>query len=394
MSTIGVRPQSTDSSDEAEDGAERQTGRTVRRFVRRFVVLLLILGAARIALPHALAAYVARTLRGVEGYSVEIGGIDAALWRGAYEIEALVVRDDTSTSPLLDVRRADLSVEWGALLRGRVLGEIVLHGPVVTVEAGPQDRSSDANGTGGAGEEQTSWTNSVASLLPIRIDRFAVRDAELRWIDEGVSPPVDLYMTDFYLEALNLSNARGAQADLVAEIEAAGRPLGTGEFELVVALNPIGPDLAFELAAELRELELTDWNDFVLAYANVDAEAGRVGLYTELAVADGRAVGYVKTILEDVEILRWGEIDGPEDALEALWEGFVGLAAELLENQPRDRLATRIPFEGEVGGTSVDLGVAIAELLRNAFVEALRPALDDTIELEDLEESDSERRSR
>jgi hypothetical protein len=135
----------------------------------------------------------------------------------------------------------------------------------------------------------------------------------------------------------------------------------------------------------VRAVRLADLNDFLQAYGKVDAERGTFEMYTEFAASDGEVEGYVKTLFEDVQLLSLDEIDGPGDAMEAFWEGLVELGAQLFKNQPRDRLAAYIPLRGRTDDVNADLITTVGSLLRNAFVVALRPAIEESIELEDLE---------
>ena len=88
---------------------------------------------------------------------------------------------------------------------------------------------------------------------------------------------------------------------------------------------------------------------------------------------------------------RFDEVDDPGEALELLWEGLVNVGAEILENQPHDRLATRIPLRGELGDARTDLVAVALGLLRNALVSALRPSLDHTIRVHGLTPVEEER---
>jgi hypothetical protein len=172
---------------------------------------------------------------------------------------------------------------------------------------------------------------------------------------------------------------------LLAQVEAAGRPFGTGEFEARLRLDPLADPARFELDASLARIQLIELNDFLRAYGSVDAESGTFEMYSEFAASDGYVEGYVKTLFEEVQLLSFREIDGPEDALEAFWEGLLAIGSELFENQPRDRLATRVPLRGRLDDVRTAPLAVLGNLLRNAFVAALRPAIDESIELKDLE---------
>lgn len=358
----------------------RARWRCVRSPWRLYLVVLAGLLAVRAALPLAVEAWVERVLARADGYGCEVGDVDLNLWRGAYEIERLRLRklQGASDEPFVDVPHMDLSVRWASLARGELVGEVVLRRPVLQAVLAEDEESSQT----GAGE---LWQTRVAELFPVRIDRFVVLDGELRLRSITTDPEVDLFLEDFYLEASNLTNVRDDAEPLPAHVEAAGRALGSGEVEVLLRLDPLASPPRFDLDAELRELPVQALNDFLRAYGGVDAERGTLWLSTELATAEGSVEGYVKTVIEGLEIFSTDEIDDAGDALEAVWEGFVSLAAEVLQNQPHDRLATKVPLRGELGDVSTDVPSLVASLLRNAFVAALRPAVDESIDLGDLE---------
>lgn len=368
----------------ASETRPRRHARSAGFDVRVFLVALALLGAARLLLPSWLHARVESRLGTMEGYDARLAGVDVNLWRGAYHLEdvALIPTASRAPEPRIEIGRADIAVDWRALLHGSIVAVIVLRDAHVELVSGPP------------GEEPrvADIAARLDELSPFRIDRFVVTEGEIRFRAPEADPPVDVYMTDIAIEALNFTNVRpvgdgdeGSDPTMYASAEAAGRPFETGQFEARLRMDPLASPPRFELGAELRGVEILALNDFLLAYGGVDAERGTFEAYTELACAAGRVEGYVKTLIEGLEVLRFGEIDGPDDALEALWEGFVGLAAEVLENQPHDRLATRIPVAGTIDDVRTDVVTIIVELLRNAFVVALRPALDDAIELRGLE---------
>lgn len=366
------------SATESSADRTRKGGRW--SFLRLFLALAAILLAVRLALPCALRRHVVQVLNEVPGYRASIEDLDLNLWRGAYEIEGLVLDQVRGGQParFLQVRLVDLSLEWLALAHGRVVGEIVLHQPVLQATLS-RDQQEAETGT------QPSWPQYVSQLFPFRLNRFTARDAELHLQSLTTEPEVDLFMSDLYLEVLNLTNVSASSDPLVAVAEAAGRPLGIGEFEARLRFDPLADPLRFDLDAELRKIPVVLLNDFLQAYGNVDAEQGVFSASAEFAVSEGRVEGYVKTLFEDLALLSFDEVEDPGDALELLWEGLLGLASEVLENQAHDRLATKVPLRGELGETRADLLSLVVNLLRNALVAALRPAIDDSIELEGLE---------
>jgi hypothetical protein len=366
------------------------------RLLRTFVISFAVLLGLRAAMPFAVRGWVNHVLDGMQGHRGSVEAVRLNLWRGSYELDGLQLfqRGSQTAEPLLEMRRLDLAVQWRGLLRGRVVAEATCHHPILYFARLPAEQAGavDPRARGDEGEQLKTgtgepWALHLDDLVPFEINRFVIRDGEVRYRDASVEPPVDLYMTDFYLEALNIANVRekGDPEQLFAEIEAAGRPFGTAELELRLRFDALSDPLRMELDGSVRDVQLTDLNDFLRTYGRVDAEGGTLDVYGEFATTDGIVEGYVKTLFEDMRILRFAEIRGPEDALEALWEGMLALGAEVLENQPHDRLATKVPLRGTTTATAADIGTTVLNLLRNAFLTALGPAIDDSVDLRGME---------
>jgi hypothetical protein len=80
---------------------------------------------------------------------------------------------------------------------------------------------------------------------------------------------------------------------------------------------------------------------------------------------------------------------GPEDrkdnVLRKLWEAFAEGIGEVFENQPKDRVATKVPIRGTVKDLDTNVWYAIGEVLRNAFIQALQPSIDQEINIQTVE---------
>jgi hypothetical protein len=149
-----------------------------------------------------------------------------------------------------------------------------------------------------------------------------------------------------------------------------------------MGVAPLADHPTFDLDAELTGLKLTTLNDFLRAYAALDAEGGTLSLYMEAAAADGRFNGYAKPLLRDVDILDLKH--DSRNPVQLAWEALAGAVAEIFQNQPRDQTATRIPFSGRVDSPSADIWSTVGGILRNAFIRALRPGIEDRIHLKDV----------
>lgn len=342
---------------------------------RTYFAVLAALAATRAALPHAVLAYVHSVFDGDGTYEARIGDLDLNLWRGSYELEHVALYREGragADEPLLECARIDLSIDWRELLDGVLRNSTVLHRPVLRVRLAEEDEDSQT------GTEEP-WRERLEALFPFRIDRLAVRDAELHYERVVGERTVDLYIEDFYLEALNLSNVADPDGSMDASLEAAGRPFGTAELEARMQFAPLASEPRLELAAQALGVRLPDLNDYLQDFLGVDAEAGEVDVFLELELVAQQLDGYVKTFVDGAQVLSMEEIDGPLDTVELAWEGIVSLLAELLENPSTGRIAARVPMSGDFSGVETDAWSSFVSVLGHAFLEALRPALDGSI---------------
>jgi hypothetical protein len=193
----------------------------------------------------------------------------------------------------------------------------------------------------------------------------------------------------------NLTNVRepetkeGQDDALVATVEAVGRPLGQGTFWIDLKLDPFAPRPTFDVDAALQGLDLVRMNDFLRAYGNLDVERGVFDVYLELAASQGRITGYVKPFLHDVDVVSFREVKGPKEALQALWEAIAGGTAKVLTSGESGKLATRIPLEGTIDRSQTDVAATVGTLLMNAFIRALIPRVEDTVDVKEAEKKQS-----
>ncbi len=96
-------------------------------------------------------------------------------------------------------------------------------------------------------------------------------------------------------------------------------------------------------------------------------------------------------MIKDIDIL--GKEDRHDNVFRKLWEGLVGGVAQVVENKSTDKIATKIPFEGELKDTDANVWFAIATILRNAFIQALQPAIDNEINLKSVDEARTDKRN-
>jgi hypothetical protein len=344
------------------------------RHLRWPLAVIALLVAARMALPYVLQRYVNRVLDRAGGYAGSVGDIDVALWRGAYQIEdvEIVKRTGRVPVPLVRAPLTDLSVKWKALFDGAFVGEVEFHDADLNFVRGP-DEASQQTGT------EADWRRTVRDLFPLRIDRVAVHGGTIHYRDFHSDPPVDVYLGGIELVANNLTNSLDLSHTRVARLDLRGTLMSQGPVHVRASIDPFAEQPTFDLDAEVKRGDLRRWNQFLRAYGGFDVQAGTFDVYAELEAEEGRFEGYVKPLIQHLDVLDTEEEADEQGLFASLWEAIVGLAAEALEYQPEDRQAARIPLSGRVDRPEAGLWVALGSALRNAFIEALRPGIEGSV---------------
>ena len=344
------------------------------------IVIVVVLIVFRLLLPSIVLHYANRSLSSIPGYYGHIQDIDISLYRGAYQIDSIYLdKKDSSSGKQTDFFKAkqiDLSIEWKALFKGSLVGELVFNSPQLIF-------TKNKTEIGDVKKDTAGFRKILNDLMPLRINRFEVNNGSIHYVDATAKPNVDVALAQTYILAQNLTNVSDSKTALPSTVTARAMAYdGTVSFNM--KLNALAEKATFDLNAEVENTNLVLLNDFLKAYANVDVNKGIFGLYTEFAALDGKYKGYVKPVIKDLDVL--GPEDRTDNFFHRIWEGLIGGVGSVLKNRKEDQVATRVPIEGNFSGAETDITEAIWELLRNAFIQALIPSIDYQINLRSVGE--------
>lgn len=356
----------------------------MKKTLKIILVIAVLLITVRILLPYIVKDYVNQVLNDMEGYQGQVDDVNLNLYRGAYVIKGVEIEKESEqdTIPFLDIGEIDLSVEWGALFDGAVVGEVYLINPTLNFvdEKGEEEEQV---------EDSTDWVETIKDLIPLRINRFEIANGKISFKNPTSSPPVDIAIENLRLVASNISNVESKDQKLPSSIRLTGTSIGGGSINLDMKGNFLKqiPDIDGDLSFE--NVALTAFNDFTKAYGNFDLESGTLSLYTEAVINDGQLEGYIKPIFENVELVD--REDRKENTFfQNVWEGLVGLFSEAIENQPRDQAATRIPISGNLENPQTHTLDMIFNIFENAFIEAFEKQVEGTVSLGDDAQENAE----
>jgi hypothetical protein len=337
------------------------------------IILLLII--FRLFLPAIVLRYANNTLANMDGYHGHVRDIDIDLYRGAYQLNDMYLNKlDSSTrkqTPFFSAGTIDLSVEWRALFEGELVGEMAFLSPKLVF-------TKDKAEIGQVAKDTNDFRKVLKDFMPLKVNRFEVQNGSIHYVDSTTSPKVDLSLKETYILAQNLKNTSDKKEKLPSSLVARARAYG-GSLSLNMKMDALADDPTFDMTAELRNADLVKLNSFFIAYGKFDVSKGTMGLYTEFAADKGNFKGYVKPIIKDLQVK--GTEDKDDKFLQKAKETVIDIAGDILKNPKKKQIATKIPVEGSFNNTSVGVMDAVWEVLKNAFIEALLPSVDNEINI-------------
>lgn len=343
--------------------------------VKVLIAIVLVLVVARIALPYVVLHYANKSLAKVPGYYGHIEDIGISLYRGAYQVNNIYLdKKDTLTgkqTEFFKARSIDLSVEWKALFNGSIVGELEFESPKLVF-------TKDKVEIKDVQKDTSDFRKILKDFMPLKINRFEIVNGNLFYLDKTSKPKVDVALKETYVLATNLTNATEQNEQLPSTVTARANAYeGTLAFNM--KLNALAEKPTFDLNCEIKNTNLVLLNDFFKAYGKVDINKGTFGLYTEFAAKEGRFEGYVKPVIKDLDVL--GPEDRKDSFLQKAWEAVAGTGGVILKNPKKDQVATKLSIDGEFESPKTHTMEAVWQVLKNAFIQAINPSIDNQINI-------------
>jgi hypothetical protein len=174
---------------------------------------------------------------------------------------------------------------------------------------------------------------------------------------------------------VHLQNFSNQLTEGTAVAKVTGRFMGTGRTVVGANFRPEtqGPD--FALAASIEGTDMRALNPLLRAYGKFDVVQGFFSMYTEMRVKNRAVQGYVKPLLSELDVYDTRQDQG-KGPFQKLYEAVVGGVSELLENMPRDEVATKVDLAGPLQNPQASTWQALVNLIQNAFFQAILPGFE------------------
>lgn len=367
----GGREDSKESRKRSRSGNRPKHGHWKAWILVGVLLLASILGS-RAYLPYALRDYVNRTLDRNLLYEGRIGRIEVHLLRGAYSIRDVHISKRTGDVPvpLFAAKVVDFSVQWSALVHGRVVGRLLIQQPELNFVAG-QTEDQSQSGSGGP------WLKTIQDLFPFDINSAVIQDGSVHFLTFQSAKPVDVYLSHLNASIDDLTNIRDQTNPMIATVQASALVMNQAKLQYKMTLDPFSYHPTFHLALRLLGLDVTKLNDLALTYGKFDFKRGWFDLVVETDSKEGQITGYLKPLFRDLKVFSLAADVKEDNVLQFFWQALLGATTTVFKNFSRNQFGTLIPFTADATATtSADILATIGNVLRNAFVRAYLPRLE------------------
>lgn len=357
------------------------------------LAIFFVLITLRIAAPFIIKSVINDSLEKAEGLGGSVERVGLRLFRGAYVMHQLdvhtVVNDERH--PFLNVKTVDISIFWGALFSGRLVSEIILDKPVLSLK----DTQGKEENTYDPAINHSSWLGLRKELIPLQIDRFEMTDGVITFT--GFSPDENIN-GNFTLDDINLliiglkKKTPTGNEKFPAHLTLNAKVYGDSHLNAEGQFNAFSTKPNFDLDATLDDVSIKHLDKIIKVYAPFDIEAGSFSGATEIRTVDGKVDGYLKIGAKNLDVFSWKQdinVDH-DNPFQAAFDALIGGVSSLLTNRNSSLMATNIPIEGNISEPETSVFVAFVNLIRNAFVQAIDIHVDDVITTDVLNDKNTD----
>ncbi|MGE0468310.1 MAG: DUF748 domain-containing protein [Nitrospira sp.] len=221
------------------------------------------------------------------------------------------------------------------------------------------------------GAKQAAKAYRAPSFL-FKIGHGKILNSEVGFQNRSGDPDYRIFLADVNADVDNFSN-RLEEGTGVVKIT--GKFMGSGPTVITATFRPETPRPDLDLAVKIIKTDVAALNDVLHAHGNVHAHRGKFALFSEIAVKDNRIDGYVKPLFQDVDVYD-PEKDQDKAWSTQIFNAVIGGVMALLENEPRDEVATQSDLSGPVDDPKADTWEIVGKLVQNAFFNVILPGFE------------------
>jgi hypothetical protein len=234
----------------------------------------------------------------------------------------------------------------------------------------PSTQQAEARRVKETGKQIEKQNNRPA--VDISVDEFDITNSSFSYTDKTADPNYRLFFTAADIALKHLSNhSRQGPADLTLR----GKFMGSGDTNVSGSFlaSPHGPE--FNMKVAIQNTDLPSMNDILRAYGRFDVAAGQLSVFSDISIKDGEMNGYVKPMFANITVYDYQK-DKSTPVLHQAKKLLIGAASHVFKNSDTGQVASEIDLQGKLTSPDISVWQAIAQVLRNAFIEAIIPGFD------------------
>jgi hypothetical protein len=278
------------------------------------------------------------------------------------------------TSKYASIRNGTLSIdgnlEYAPRIKAADLDDLTIDGVEADYVRTPANAAVEERAT----EKTVQKAKEVSNSPTVRLEakRLRVVRSTLGFVNETAEPHYRVFIADTDLTLDHFSNQR-AQGPSSAQLR--GKFMGNGAMLARATFRPQTRSPDFDLDVRIEDTDLPAMNDLLKANGNFDVAEGKLFVYTEIAVRNGRVSGYVKPLFKNLKVYEASQ-DRDKPLTNKAYEHVVGAVAKVLENRQREEVATKTDLSGPLENPQSSLVQVVLRLIQNAFFKAILPGLE------------------
>lgn len=206
----------------------------------------------------------------------------------------------------------------------------------------------------------------------VRVEDIKIVNSEFGFVNQAAKPEYRVFLADAEAGLQHYSNRFQEGA---ASMQLRGKFMGNGETHITGILRPEHESPDFELRVKIAGTPIRVMNNLLRAHGKFDAVGGTFSCYAEVMLDDGRIRGYVKPLVRRLNVYD-EEQDRHKPPLEKVREGAIEDLSTLLENVPRDEVATKVDLSGSAHRPRTEIIQIVIGLIQNAFFKAILPGFE------------------
>jgi hypothetical protein len=335
-------------------------------------VIVIILIGFRIYLPFLVKDQINKNINEAEGISGNVDNVSLSLLKGNIHLSDIDIFNEEypdPSIPFVRLAQTDISVNWSYLFNRRLVAEIHLDSLLINYVIFEEEV-----------EEEVDIVQELRELMSFEID-VLITNSIINFADITADPNIEFSMTDLTVEARYLTNDEMVEDSLPSTIILSATAMNTGSIESNIRVNYMKDIPDFDIEMEIENIDMTEFNDLKKAYGGFEVTQGLLNVYMEAAANDGLLIGYIKPVIEEIEITPSEDDAG---LFQRMYETVLDFAASILESPEEEHVATIVEFEGRIDDPEVGVWPAIWNLLRNGFVEGFSKGITNEVNFEEL----------